>query len=72
VRILSEMKRLLPAWELDINRHNILHLVESIRSFGPPWAWSMWGFERMWSTLKQWMAQPAYPERNMMMHSRRV
>ncbi|KAL3132264.1 hypothetical protein ABBQ32_008851 [Trebouxia sp. C0010 RCD-2024] len=45
-RILESLE-LLPSWELDINRHLMLHLVSSNRANGPCWAWSMFGFERL-------------------------
>lgn len=64
--LLAELERLLPAWELDINRHMMLHLVEGIRKNGPCWTWSMFGFERLWNRLTQWMLQTTHPEATMM------
>ncbi len=36
VKSLAEMKLHFPAWELDINRHMVLHLAESVPIRGPP------------------------------------
>ena len=55
--LLAELEYTLPAWELDINRHMMQHLVESIRQHGPCWTWSMFGFERLWGRLVKWMSQ---------------
>ena len=32
---------------------------ESVRQHGPCWAWSMFGFERLWCRLHKWMTQPS-------------
>ena len=63
--ILAMLEDLLPAWELNMNRHQIVHLVEAIRVNGPCWAWAMFGFERMWKHLKDWMTQKSHPEATM-------
>ncbi|KAL3138912.1 hypothetical protein ABBQ32_005732 [Trebouxia sp. C0010 RCD-2024] len=63
--IMDRLAAVLPAWELDINRHMMVHLVESIRRHGPPWAWSMFGFERLWGRLTKWMTQTSHPEATM-------
>jgi len=63
--VLAKLDLLLPAWELDINRHMMLHLTESIRRHGPCWAWSMFGFERLWGRLTKWMTQTSHPEATM-------
>ena len=34
-RIMAELEVLLPAWELDITRHMLLHMIEQISSKGP-------------------------------------
>jgi hypothetical protein len=47
---LTQMELHFPAWEMDINRHMIIHMPEHIASKGPPWAWSMWAYERFWNT----------------------
>jgi len=65
-RVLAELEWLLPSWELDINRHMMLHLVASIRANGPCWSWSMFGFERLWGRLLKWMTQKSHPEATML------
>lgn len=45
---LTRLELYLPAWESDINRHMVNHLVETIEELGPPWAWCMFTSERMW------------------------
>ena len=65
-RVMSELAWLLPSWELDINRHMMLHLVASIRADGPCWSWSMFGFERLWGRLIRWMRQKSRPEATML------
>ena len=61
-RIMAELEVLLPAWELDITRHMLLHMIEQISSKGPLWAWSMWAYERLWNRLLQWKTQKTHPE----------
>ena len=61
-RIMAELEVHLPAWELDITRHMLLHMIEQIPSRGPLWAWSMWAYERLWNRLLQWKTQKTYPE----------
>lgn len=41
----------LPATELDIKCHNLLHLAQKIRSTGPVCWTSMWRYESMWGTF---------------------
>ena len=53
------LEDLLPAWELHMNRHQIVRLVEAILVNGPC---CIFGFERMWKHLKDWMTQTPYPE----------
>lgn len=65
-KVLAKLEALLPAWELDINRHMMLHLAEAVRQHGPCWAWSMFGFERLWGRLTRWMTQTSHPEATMM------
>ena len=33
-QVLTELECQMPAWELDINRHNVLHLTEAVRQNG--------------------------------------
>ena len=63
--LLARLEQVLPAWELDMNRHMMLHLAEAIRRHGPCWAWSMFGFERLWGRLTKWMTQTSHPEATM-------
>lgn len=62
---LTQMELYFPAWELDINRHMIIHLPEQIVSRGPPWAWSMWAYERFWNRMMQWKTQDRNPTATM-------
>lgn len=64
---LTQMELHFPAWELDINlnRHMIIHLPEQIVSRGPPWAWSMWAYERFWTRMIQWKTQDRIPAATM-------
>ena len=64
-QVLDQLALLLPAWELDTNRHMMLHPAESVRQHGPCWAWSMFGFERLWCRLEKWMTQTSHPEATM-------
>ena len=56
------MEILLPAWELDLNRHKMIHLVRAIRKNGPCWTWAMFGMERFWKHLVDWMTQRSHIE----------
>ena len=62
VKSLAQMELELPAWELDINRHMVLHLAERIPTQGPLWASAMWSYERLWNRLCQWKSQNNHPE----------
>lgn len=44
----------------------MLHLVEAVHGNGPCWTWSMFGYERFWNRLIQWMSQRSHPEATMM------
>lgn len=59
---LSKMELEFPAWELDINRHMVLHLAESVPAQRPPWSSAMWSYERLWNRLTQWKSQNNQPE----------
>jgi len=65
-KVLSKLSLLLPSWELDMNRHMMLHMVSAIRANGPCFSWSMFGFERMWYRLIHWMTQRSHPEATIM------
>ena len=45
--------------------HKMFHLVQAIRSNGPCWAWAMFGFERFWKHLTDWITQTLHPEATM-------
>ena len=42
--VLTMMEDLLPSWELDMSRHQIIHLVVPICANGPCWVWAMFVF----------------------------
>lgn len=63
--VLAQMERDFPAWELDVTRHMVIHLPEQIASRGPPWACSMWSYERLWNRLNRWRSQQVHPEATM-------
>lgn len=59
---LSKLELELPSWELNINRHNMMHMFEGVQRFGPLWSWSMFADERSWhwmGTLIKNVARPA-------------
>ncbi|DBA95122.1 TPA: hypothetical protein ACH3X1_002632 [Trebouxia sp. C0004] len=60
--VLTQMEILLPAWELDLNRHKMIHLVRAVRQNGLCWTWAMFGFERFWKHLTDWMTQRSHIE----------
>lgn len=60
--VMARLEVYLPAWELDITRHMLLHMIEHIPEKGPVWFWSMWAYERLWNRLMQWKSQQAHPE----------
>ena len=64
--ILADMEALWPGYDLDINRHMILHIARHIQLSGPTWALTMFPFERKWKSLGNMMHQTAHPESNMM------
>lgn len=66
IESLAEMELHFPAWELDINRHMVLHLAESVEVRGPPWATAMWAYERFWHRMLRWKSQNNQPEAVMM------
>lgn len=66
VNTLAEMELMFPAWDLDINRHMVLHIAQHLQSTGPCWAINMLPFERLWKTLISWLKQTRYPETTMM------
>ncbi len=46
--VLTKLQLLLPAWELNMNRHMMLHLVQAIKANGLCCFWAMFGVERFW------------------------
>ena len=67
VRIqMAELECWLPTAELGILRHLILHVADHISVAGPPWASSMWSYERLWGRLCRWMHQSTHPATTMM------
>lgn len=65
VEALAHMELEFPAWELDMNRHMIIHLAESIPLRGPTWSSAMWCYERLWNRMTRWMTQNNQPEATM-------
>lgn len=63
--VLAELESFWPTWELNINRHMVIHLAEAVRRHGPCWAWSMFGFERLWGRLSLSETQTSHPEATM-------
>ncbi len=45
-----------------MNRHMMLHLVQAIRANGPCCFWAIFGVERFWKHLTDWMTQKSHPE----------
>ena len=62
IESLAKMELEFPAWELDINRHMMIHLAERIPTQGPTWSSAMWSYERLWNRLCQWKSQDNQPE----------
>jgi len=63
---LALMEAAFPAWELDINRHSIIHVAEATSVCGPCPTFTTFVFERMWGRMSNWLSQRAYPEASMM------
>jgi hypothetical protein len=56
----------LPACELDIKLHNLVHMVDVIRRHGPLWTGSMFPYEHLWHKMGKWVTNRRYPETTMM------
>ena len=69
-QLLADLEAYLPAWELDINRHMMQHLVTAIGEWGPPWVWSAFGYERLWGRLMEWLHNRARPEASIVLSFR--
>ncbi|GAX86133.1 hypothetical protein CEUSTIGMA_g13546.t1 [Chlamydomonas eustigma] len=65
VNALTDMEIHFPAFELDINRHMILHIARDITIRGPPWAMNMFAFERVWKRVMGWGTSKRFPEASM-------
>jgi hypothetical protein len=65
-RTLTDLETYFPAWDLDINRHMVLHMAQHLKLTGPCWAINMLPFERLWKSLISWMKQTQHPETTMM------
>lgn len=59
--VLCRLEMHLPAFELNLNRHLMLHLAEGVLRFGPPFAWSMFSDERFWNALTKMLHNVARP-----------
>jgi hypothetical protein len=55
-----------PAWEQDMIRHLMHHLVRRIPEMGPLWAHSMFPFERLWNRVFKWMTATVHPATTIM------
>jgi hypothetical protein len=64
--VLALMELYLPAKELNMNRHMVIHLAEAIVRHGPPWAWSMFADERTWKWATDHLRNPNHKEASMM------
>lgn len=69
-RLLAQLELIFPAWELNINRHMMQHLVKAITEWGPPWTWSAFGYERLWGRMCDWLFNKARPEASIMLGMR--
>lgn len=55
-----------PGWELNLNRHNVIHIADACSMIGPTPTFSTFFFERLWARLSRWLKQKVQPEKNMM------
>lgn len=58
----ASLEVVMPAWEMDIMWHLLLHLVDRMELLGPCWAFSMFSFERTWGQLDKWRSQQRHME----------
>jgi len=63
---LAAMEAAFPAWELNLNRHSILHIAEACMVTGPTPTFTTFFFERLWGRLGRWLMQKVHPEATMM------
>lgn len=59
--MLCKLEVHLPASHLNINRHQMVHMVEGIARYGPVYGWSMFSDERFWKFLTDLMMNVARP-----------
>lgn len=59
-----------PAAQHDIVQHLMHHIVDGIEEHGPPWASSMWPFERLWHVLISQNHSTRWPATSMMQNYR--
>lgn len=59
-----------PEYFCNLNRHNMLHMVENIAKFGPSHAYSMFRREMLHGRLAAWKKQQTHPETTIMLSYR--
>ena len=67
---LAGMEARFPAWELNFNRHSILHVAQAMVHTGPPTVHTTLPYERLWGRLGKWLNQTVHPELVMLNHYR--
>lgn len=63
---LVKMETAFPGWELNLNRHNVLHMADACLITGPTPTFTTFFFERLWGRLARWLKQKVQPEATMM------
>jgi hypothetical protein len=58
----ARFELVVPAWEMDIMLHLLLHVVDRMQRCGPCWSFSMFSFERMWGAIDKWRTQQRHME----------
>ncbi len=58
----ASLEMVLPAWEMNIMLHLLLHVTDRVELLGPCWAFSMFSFERTWGQLDKWRSQQRHME----------
>lgn len=62
VEALHELELALPCSLMFIKTHNVVHMVDKIKSIGPLYCTSMFPYERSYKKLKAWVKNQAHPE----------
>jgi Domain of unknown function (DUF4218) len=62
VLTLSLVEAHLPASELDIKMHNMLHMVDMLSKHGPLYNCSMFPYESLWGKITRWARNKRDPE----------